>query len=164
MRKGALRSCTHGTSSCPKVVSTRIRRGYHRRRDTTHESETTRLMDPQYPSGRPAADRAELTSPGTGQPPPSFSFSPRVCGYRTRITPTRHATPRHATPCYAAISWKPGRFLGTPDLVNKTPLHVLARLTSPPSRSMVSETLVIVNVDVRCIVHSLGELTIVDSV
>ncbi|KYN11810.1 Aryl hydrocarbon receptor repressor [Trachymyrmex cornetzi] len=36
------------------------------------------------------------------------------------------------SPCYAAISWKPGRFLGTPDPVNKTPLHVLARLTSPP--------------------------------
>lgn len=72
------------------------------------------------------------------------SPSPRVRGYRTRITPPN-------TPCYAraAISWKPGRFLGTPDLVNKTPLHVLARLASgpfllpPPSRPMLSETLVV---------------------
>ncbi|KYN00774.1 hypothetical protein ALC62_08457 [Cyphomyrmex costatus] len=63
-------------------------------------------MDPRYPSGRPAADRAELTSPGTGQPPPSLSLS----------------------------------------------------------RSMVSETLVIVNVDVRCFVHAFEELTIADSV
>ncbi|KAI4497445.1 hypothetical protein M0802_007456 [Mischocyttarus mexicanus] len=45
--------------------------------------------------------------------------------------------PRHATLCHATISWKPGRFLGTPDLLNKTPLHVLARLASP--RAFVDE-------------------------
>ncbi|EZA49169.1 hypothetical protein X777_12625 [Ooceraea biroi] len=62
-----------------------------------------------------------------------------MCGYvpsythhanATASTP-RHATPRHATSARAAaISWKPGRCLGTPDPLNKTPLHVPARLAS----------------------------------
>lgn len=86
----------------------------------------------------------KLPKSGGTQPPSPLPLPPRVRGYRTRITPPN-------TPCYAcaAISWKPGRFLGTPDLVNKTPLHVLARLASgpppspAPSRPMVSETLVV---------------------
>lgn len=52
---------------------------------------------------------------------------------RARIPHTHHAS-RHATPRHAmsAISWKPGRFLATPDPVNKTPLHVPARLAFHP--------------------------------
>ncbi|TGZ54436.1 Uncharacterized protein DBV15_11083 [Temnothorax longispinosus] len=78
-----------------------------------------------------------------------------------RYPHTHHAnTPRHATPRYARIpriSWKPGRFLGTPDPVNKTLLRVPARLTSPPppSRSMVSETLVIANVNSKRFIRTL---------
>lgn len=60
---------------------------------------------------------------------PSGSTIPRATASRSsafragtaRITPTRHA----------AISWMPGRLLATADPVNETPLHVLARLTSP---------------------------------
>lgn len=44
-----------------------------------------------------------------------------------RITPARHA----------AISWMPGRLLATTDPLNETPLHELARLTSPHARHRV---------------------------
>lgn len=119
-------------------------------RDTTrgaYDSRKRHDSAPIYPRRPGFADSAELSCPSRGHttsvvPPPSACAG---------VPHTHHAT-QHATPCYAraAISWKPGRLLGTPDLVNKTPLHVLARLASGPfpSRPTVSETLV-VSVDVN---------------
>lgn len=110
-------SCTHGTSRC---------RGIRHAGRTTRAKGTTRRRYIRDGPGSPTEH--QVAQVGGTQPPSSLPpSSPSACA---GVPHTHHAT-QHAMLC-ASISWKPGRFLGTPDLVNKTPLHVLARLTSGP--------------------------------
>lgn len=63
-----------------------------------------------------------MEDPRGPRPPEALLLVP--CAAAARIGATRHAT----------ISWMPGRLLATTDPLNETPLHELARLTSPHAR------------------------------
>lgn len=66
--------------------------------------------------------RGSMEDPRGPRPPEALLLVP--CAAAARIGATRHAT----------ISWMPGRLLATTDPLNETPLHELARLTSPHAR------------------------------
>jgi hypothetical protein len=84
-------------------------------------------VDPQTPPKNRLERVGAIALPRPLSPP----RLPAACGYVPSYMHHANATantPRHVRARAAAISWKPGRCLGTPDPLNKTPLHVAARL------------------------------------